>query len=199
MNDWNIQARAHACQECEAGFADQQPYHTLLLASGPEMERRDVCEACWTGKFRGDFKQREGFLSHWQGIYELPPPAPPEAIQKDTAEGLLRRLMELNEPRYRAASYILAVMLERKRILKVKAETEDDGRRVFVYEQPKSGDLFTIPDPELQLDQLDAVQRQVAQLLEHGIETDAPPPMPASTATEADQPPAGELAETVGR
>ena len=44
-----------------------------------------------------------------------------------------------------------------------------DGQRVFVYEHPKSGDLFTIVDPNLQLDQLDQVQRDVASLLEQGL------------------------------
>jgi len=60
-------------------------------------------------------------------------------------------------------------MLERKRALKVKEQIIRDGQRVFLYEQPKTGDLFSIPDPKLQLDQLDQVQHDVAALLEHGL------------------------------
>jgi len=38
-------------------------------------------------------------------------------------------------------AYILAVMLEaQKRILKVKEQLIREGQRVFVYEQPKTGD-----------------------------------------------------------
>ena len=48
-----------------------------------------------------------------------------------------------------------------------------DGRRVFIYEQPGTGDLFTIIDPALQLNQLEEVQRDVAALLEYGLN---PPP-----------------------
>jgi hypothetical protein len=44
-----------------------------------------------------------------------------------------------------------------------------EGQRVFVYEHPKTGDLFTIVDANLQLDQLDQVQRDVASLLEQGL------------------------------
>ena len=65
-------------------------------------------------------------------------------------------------------------MLERKRILKVKEQIVRDGQRVFIYEQPKTGDVFTIADPDLRLDQLEAVQRDVAQLLEHGLNPPAP-------------------------
>jgi hypothetical protein len=46
---------------------------------------------------------------------------------------------------------------------------------VFIYEQPGTGDVFTIADPDLRLDQLEAVQRDVAGLLEHGLN----PPTPA--------------------
>ncbi len=82
---------------------------------------------------------------------------------------MLRKLIEQNDPRYAPAGYILAVMLERKRVLKVKEEVVRDGKRVFIYEQPKTGDVFTIADPALRLDQLEEVQRDVAQLLEQGL------------------------------
>ena len=65
-------------------------------------------------------------------------------------------------------------MLERKRILKVKEQIARDGQRVFIYEQPKTGDIFTIADPNLRLDQLEEVQRDVAMLLEQGLNPAAP-------------------------
>ena len=105
-----------------------------------------------------------------------------DPIHKETAETLLRKLIELNDPRYIPAGYILAVMLERKRVLKVKEQVIRDGQRVFIYEQPKTGDVFTITDPNLRLDQLEQVQRDVAALLEHGLN---PPPQPEPAAAEA--------------
>lgn len=169
MNEWNIQSRAHACQACEKHFADKQHYHTLLVDHRHEVQRRDLCEPCWKKEVDEGASDRKGFISQWQGVYEAPPAAPPEAIQKENAETLLRKLMEQSDPKYVAASYILAVMLERKRLLKIKEQFKRDGQRVFVYEQPKTGDIFTIPDPDLQLNQLEEVQRVVAELLEHGL------------------------------
>lgn len=180
MNEWNIQSRAHACQACEKHFADKQHYHTLLIDHKHEVQRRDLCEPCWKKEVEGHAAETKGFISQWQGVYEAPPAAPPEAIQKENAESLLRKIMEQNEPKYAAASYILAVMLERKRLLKIKEQFKRDGQRVFVYEQPKTGDIFTIPDPDLQLNQLEEVQRMVADLLEHGLGGPAPAETPAS-------------------
>lgn len=188
MNDWNIQSRAHTCQSCGKAFVDQQPYHTLLHDRRQTYERLDICLECWQAQYAEGAAERKGFISHWQGIYEAPPPPAPEAIKKENAESLLRRLMELGDPRYTAARYILAVMLERKRLLKVKEQIVSEGRRVFVYEHPKSGDVFTIPDPGLQLNQLEQVQHDVSQLLEHGLPE---PDLPAATAVDA--PPQPEM------
>jgi hypothetical protein len=169
MNEWNIQSRAHACEACAKTFADRETFHTLLFDErAASLRRSDICEACWQNQFSDGARERKGFISHWHGIYEAPAPVV-DAIQKDTAEIILRKLIEQNDPRHAAAGYILAVMLERKRILKVKEQVMRDGQRVFIYEQPKTGDIFTIADPNLRLDQLEQVQRDVAQLLEHGL------------------------------
>ena len=174
MNEWNIQSRAHACEACAKPFADKQPYHTLLYDERQEhLHRMDVCDGCWQSQFSDGARERKGFVSHWQGIFEVPPPVT-DPIQKETAETLLRKIIELSDPRYTPAAYILAVMLERKRLLKIKEQIRRDGQRVFVYEQPKTGDVFTIADPDLHLDQLEQVQRDVAQLLEHGLTPPAP-------------------------
>jgi hypothetical protein len=172
MNEWNIQSRAHACEACAQPFADKQAYHTLLLDEPPELRRSDICEPCWQKQYATDATSRAGFISHWQGIYEAPAPVV-EAIQKENAETILRKLIAQNDPSHAPAAFILAVMLERKRILKVKEQIVHDGKRVFVYEQPKTGDIFTITDPDLRLDQLEEVQRDVAALLEGGVN---PPP-----------------------
>ncbi|HYV27797.1 MAG TPA: hypothetical protein VFA77_09705 [Candidatus Eisenbacteria bacterium] len=168
MTEWKIQSRAHACAACGKAFADHEAYHTLLFDEKAEFQRSDVCQVCWQTQYSQGVRDRKGFVSYWQGIYEEPP-AKREAIQHETAESLLRKLIEQNDPRFAAAGYILAVMLERKRVLKVREQVLRDGQRVFIYEQPRTGDLFTIVDPNLQLNQLEQVQHDVAALLEHGL------------------------------
>ncbi|MEW6158637.1 MAG: hypothetical protein AB1813_14490 [Verrucomicrobiota bacterium] len=195
MIDWNIQSRAHACQACQKPFADKETYHTLLFDQKQAYERLDVCHPCWSTQFSQGAVDRKGFVSYWQGIYVPPPAAPPDPIQKETAESLLRKLIEQNDPTHAGARFILAVMLERKRLLKVKAQLSEDGQRVFIYEHVKSGDLFKIADPKLQLDQLEEVQRDVAHLLEHGLESSSSSSMPAG-ASEQPEPPVALAVES---
>ncbi len=56
------------------------------------LERRDICPGCWTKNHKAEPGKLGGYISHWQGVYEVPPPPPPEAIQKDNAETLLEKL-----------------------------------------------------------------------------------------------------------
>jgi hypothetical protein len=171
--EWNIQSRAHACQSCKKPFADKEQFHTLLFDQKSGYERLDVCTTCWQAQFSQGAVDRKGFVSYWQSVYSVPRAAPPDPIQKETAETLLRKLVERNDPKDGPALYILAAMLERKRLLKVKAQLSRDGKRIFVYEHAKTGDLFQIDDPNLQLHQLESVQHEVLHLLQHGLEQPA--------------------------
>jgi hypothetical protein len=188
MNEWNIQSRGHQCGACGEKFEDKANYHTVLIDQKKEFARQDICAQCWKKDFEENAPAQKGFISCWKGVYEAPPPAPPEAIRKENAESTLRRLIELNQASFASAAYILAVMLERKRLLKIKEQLHRDGKRIFIYEQPKSGDLFTVTDPDLQLNQLEEVQHTVADLLEFGLneqgEIQYPPPSAEDSQTE---------------
>jgi len=185
MNDWNIQSRSRICLQCETPFEDQAIYHSLLHAEGAELVREDLCHDCWHArKAAGQSEPTQSptaYLSHWQGRFQAPPPPTPDAIGRDTAESLMRRLATEDHPEYRGALYILAVMLERKRILKVRDQFQRDQQRLFVYEHAKSGDVFTIAEPALHLEELEKIQRDVAMLMEHGL------PQATDAASEANQ------------
>jgi len=161
MTEWKIQLRSSLCTACQQPFADKAVYHALLTLGSEGYQRQDVCGTCYSDA------RRTGAVCYWQGEYKQPAPAPAEAIHKDSAEALLRRLVESPDPAQGAARYILAVMLERKRILRHRDTLRSsDGEELLVYEHAKTQESFTIPDPHLRLDELEHVQRQVSDLLQ---------------------------------
>jgi len=82
---------------------------------------------------------------------------------KESAEQLFRRLMASDSPPANAC-YVLAAMLERKRVLKqVKTEQTPEGRVAHLRTRV-TGDVFIVPDPRLRLDELENVQNEVAEL-----------------------------------
>ncbi|MGD9613546.1 MAG: hypothetical protein AB7V22_11680, partial [Kiritimatiellia bacterium] len=120
-----------------------------------------------------------GVVSVWTAVWAAPAPKAPEALRKETAESLLRELMETDDPSKQNVIFILAVMLERRRILVEKEVQmpEGTGRKIRVYEHKQTGESFVVPDPQLKLKEIETVQREVMELL--GI---APPPGKAAAA-----------------
>lgn len=161
--EWNIRPRGQACAVCGKPFENGQHCVSALRKTEGGLERLDCCGACWTNTPR-DWEP----FSFWEGEYEAPaPPARKKAaVGKDAAEGLLRRLIALDDPSMRNAVYVLAVMLERARILVERdAKPHESGGILRIYEHKKSGETFLVLDPRLRLDSLGDVQRQVVDLL----------------------------------
>jgi len=159
--EWNIRSRATACSACQAAFVDGQPYHTRLVFQEHDYSRGDFCEACWAV----ESAQQPGY-SAWKGRFKMPPSEPDRRIKKETAETLLRELIEQGDVSKTAVIYILAVMLERQRVLvEREIKTMEDGRRMVVYEHKKTAETFAITDPQLKLTELDAVQQDIMALL----------------------------------
>lgn len=163
--EWSIQSRADRCARTGREFADGEHFYTLLFRDRHGFRREDISEEAWARLREAGAEKTQPF-SFWRTRYEPPPPAAPEPLAKQTAEDLLRRYMEENDATHANARYILALMLERKRLLKqVEKQDSPDGDRTLIYQHAKTGEVFLIPDPQLRLDQLEAVQNEVANLL----------------------------------
>jgi hypothetical protein len=159
-NEWPIKHRADVCARTERPFEPGEQFYTLLFREGDGFRREDLSEEAWQQR-----NENIQPFSFWKSRYEPPPAAPPEPLAKENAEDLLRRLLAENNPANANSCYVLAVMLERKRVLK-QVKTEETGERpVLVYEHAKNGDVFIVPDARLRLSEIEQVQQEVSQLL----------------------------------
>lgn len=188
--DWNLHARSRACRACGAAFADGDCVRTGVLpfsdplvselfaeklaeeaaaaAAGqpvkphPEWARLDFCQECWKAK-SGAAK----WTSAWKSPYAAPPPPAEDPLAKASPETLLRSLVEGDEPeQHLQAIYLLAVMLERKRVLVERATRfAADGSVVRIYEHRRSGDILMVTDPHMTDGEIPEAQAEIERLL----------------------------------
>lgn len=196
--EWNIRPRGHVCQDCRRPFGEGETCVSALHAASaddgsPTTERADRCRACW------DAVDAATASSVWQSPYHAPEPPPPDPAPRQTVEALLRRLMESDEAAaHQPVIYVLAVMLERKKLLIERdAKRQDDGTLTRVYEHRKTGEVLLISDPGLRLDQLAPVQEQVAALLSTPPESPPPETAPSPAVEEPPPAPAPDTASTM--
>ena len=159
-NEWPIKHRADSCAATGRPFTEGEYFYTLLFREAEGFRREDLSEEAW--QQRNDNIQP---FSFWRTRYEPPPLAPPEPLGKENAEELLRRLLTERDPAHQRACYVLAIMLERKRVLKQIQKEESERGRVLIYEHAKTGDVLIVPDADLRLGELEEVQREVGELL----------------------------------
>jgi hypothetical protein len=188
QQDWNIKTRSPACDATGTPFAEGESFHTALYREGDAFRRTDLCTEAWES-LSSDPSAPVPFSS-WRSKFEPPAPPPPEPLPRDDAEGMLRRLLESEDPSHANTRYLLAVMLERKRVLRPQPSPDKD---TLIYERAGTGETFIIADPHLSLSDLVSVQEEVSALLA-GLS--APPPETAETdgETPADSHPEGEPA-----
>jgi hypothetical protein len=166
-NDWTIKHRSDVCTATNRPFTEGEYFYTLLFREPDGFRREDLSEEAWAAR-----NENIQPFSFWRSRFEPAPVAPPEPLGKETAEELFRRLIASSDAPANAC-YVLAVMLERKRVLK-QIRTEADGdNRILVYEQPDTGDVFLVRDPQLRLDELEHVQTEVSNLLRGAIAPEA--------------------------
>jgi len=159
-NDWEIKGRAERCAVTGREFEEGEYYYTLLFREPEGFSRQDLCEQAWKER-----DEKNPPFSFWRAKFELPSPPEEDSLKKETAEQLLRRYMGENHAEHRNARYILALMLERKRVLKQIEATETQEGRSLIYEHSKTGEVFVVPEPRLRLDQIESVQNEVAAIL----------------------------------
>ncbi len=164
---WNIKSRSHECARSGRPFAEGEVFHTSIHFD-PEvgdLVRRDVALDVW----EDELKERNP-LAYWRTTYVKPDTGKPkvEISSRESAEGLLRRLIDEDLEHTEHARYILALMLERKKQLVPKEKKYTEQGTLLMYEHRKSGEVFIIRDPELRLDEIESVQEEVATLLGFG-------------------------------
>ncbi len=162
---WSIKARAHKCAITEVKFNDQEEFYTAIF---PDLEeggylRMDFSEDAWQNR---ETKYQKPF-SFWKSTYEvLLSEEKKEVVTKESAEDLLSRLIEEDKEHTENARYILAVMLERKKLLKETDKQETPNGILRIYEQRKSGEVFIVLDPNIPLNQIEKVQKEISELLD---------------------------------
>lgn len=157
--NWQIKRRADACAGTGIAFGNGEEIMTRLLLTDGEYIREDYSLACW------EEQSPDHGLSAWKSVFHAPPP-PEEIMKKESADSLLRKLIAKEDPDDTNAIYILAIMLERKKILVEKdVQLRPDKTKIRFYEDKKTGDTFLVIDPELKLTEIASVQEEVVGLL----------------------------------
>jgi len=164
QQDWKISRRGNKCSHTDAKFDDGENFYTCIF-DDPESEgflRKDFSETAWA-----ELCDSLEPFSFWKSTCKHPKEEEtPDVLENESAESMLRRMIEDDEASTENARYILALMLERKKALFPVGIKETESSKLLLYEHRLTGDVLIVRDPQLKLDEVEKVQEEVSQLLD---------------------------------
>ena len=164
--DWRLPAPAEQCARCESAL-EVGADCTVVLAFGEEgPTREDLCATC--GEVPSD-DPAAVFWRHKVPTRDASRPVVDYALLREMFERMLGR----SEPAYQRLSYLVALVLLRKRSLRLRGFEVRDGKEVMVVVRKVGEPELIVPAPLLDAEALVETREQLTRLLHADLPADA--------------------------
>ncbi len=168
LESYSIKSRSHSCHVTGQQFAEEEPFITALFPD-PDSSgylRRDFSLQAWEERDKEEIP-----FSFWRTLYRPPVKEEEAQVTPHDPESLFAKLVEEDEEHTENARFILAAMLERKKVIRETDTQQLPTGLLRIYENRKTGDVFIVKDPQIALADVESIQEEVQQLLDPEIYT----------------------------
>jgi hypothetical protein len=160
MSEWKFRRRQGWCGGCERRFEEGERHASSLAVRGDELVREDLCEPCWSRSGARDE------LFHWFTRHR----AAQRGLQLDlaTLEQVFLSLAGRSEPRLAELAYLIALLLLRKRRLRLERVARDERGEAMLVRRPRRTESLRVQVFDFAPERLEALRGELARLFEGG-------------------------------
>lgn len=164
MTEYEIQPLSLRCAQSGRELKPGEFYYSVLSESPEGFSRNDYSAEAWTGP-------RDGAIGFWRSkVPESTGKKHAQLVDDSVILEFFNRLSGEQEAYKINFRYILALLLVRKKVLKLVGVARDSDREVLVLRLPATGEQHRVVNPELTEEQLNAVQTEVERVLQTQVE-----------------------------
>jgi hypothetical protein len=166
--EWKITKPQNLCSGCAREIAVGESFYSWIDLTEQEPVRSDACDACFAAQKMPD-------RIYWRTRRQEPPVKAKKVDYERLRDVFLKMLEKIGEnagDMYRDLTYLMGLLLLRKRFYKLRAFDTQDGRDVLVLVRPKTDVTITLDAPLLSEERIALVREKLAQLLDGTIEWD---------------------------
>lgn len=155
---YRIQESTRRCARTGRELQPGEVCYSVLYERDGELVREDYAAEAWQGPPAGAF-------CFWRG--RVPPREGPRRIQynDDALWDCFLQLRDHTEPHHLQMRYVLALLLLRRRRLRLETVDWRDGIEILRLRCPRSRQDYEVINPGLSESELEQVQQQIHQLL----------------------------------
>ena len=161
MIDFEIQRCSRRCAATEREFVAGEECFSALVPEGGAVVRKDFCAAAWQGP-------PENSVGWWKTTIVDNQAGRMFWAPNDVMLNYFERLLE--DPTAEDARYVLALLLVRRRVLRVEGHEKDaQGREVIVLHCGRNEAQYRVAEVMPTPERAAAIQQQLSELLQtHG-------------------------------
>jgi hypothetical protein len=165
MKEWNIKKGADACSRCESVLQNDEIYFSVLEAGQEEIQRIDYCKACFEGQ---PIEENSVF---WRTKKSGVEPAK-KAVNFEVLREVFLKMLEVEDRAFKEMSYLIALVLIRKRYLKLKDFVSENGRDFMAVRQRKGEPLIKVDVPLISEEDILRLRDRLSSLLDADLDGD---------------------------
>jgi hypothetical protein len=161
MIDYEIQRCTRRCAATDRELKDGEVCYSVLVPEGAAVVRRDYSAEAWPGP-------PEAVIGWWKTTVVDPHAGRLYWAPNDVMLNYFERLLE--QPGTEDARYVLALLLVRRRVLRVEGHDRDaGGREKLVLHCNRNEAIYHVTETMPTSERALAIQQQLAELLQtHG-------------------------------
>jgi hypothetical protein len=158
MIDYQIQTNSRRCAQTGRELRPGEKYFSVLLDEAGKFVRKDYSTEAWTGP-------PEGAFSFWTGRIPVGESRRQPRFDDDMLMECFQRLEGQTDPGRLNFRYVLALLLLRRKRLKLEPSPPGGDAEFLALRCPKTRTLYRVADPRLTDAEMEAVQDEVFEVL----------------------------------
>lgn len=164
---WRIARSTRTCALTGATIEAETPFYSALVEQDDMFARQDYSTEAWPGV------DKSGFFSYWKNKGMTDSPEKKQPIDYDRLLAFFDSLESASEPSKCLLRYVLALILVRRRLLRLDDMSRvEDGDRIVVFDRRNGGRTMEIITPEAGREELERTQEKLNQLFDCDFDDD---------------------------
>lgn len=152
------------CMACQRPFQPGETYLSTLLAGGEQWERMDLCQACHQTREKEASAAGRESLATWK-VQVPEKQSKGLEISEDAIWQILGRARQDETIRVKPFTYILCLMMVRRRKLRVSASRRHKASELQTYRNISRGFELEVVVPHLSPLIMNRLQKEMAEFL----------------------------------
>ncbi|MGQ9650684.1 MAG: hypothetical protein ACUVXJ_11285 [Phycisphaerae bacterium] len=159
VEDWEVSRTTGRCAASDRPLAEGEAYYAVLLETTSGFERRDYAIDAWQGP-------PEGTFCYWRGRVPVREKKPCSyAVDMAILSQLFTQLEDAQSESKQQLRFVLALLLMRKRLLKMDRSTTEEGREYWHMRMTSDQTVHRVLNPRLEKEQIDRLSAQLTAIL----------------------------------